>query len=237
MNLKFLEIKNQSHDSADIYFYGDIMPSEWGAWEDGDTYPGMVRDWLKDVEDVGNLNIYINSGGGSVFAGIAIYNMLKRHKGHKTVYVDGLAASIASVIALAGDRVVVPSNSFFMIHKPWTIAIGDSNDFLKMAEDLEQFEKGILNVYEENLVEGASMDEVKAMVNAETWLTGEEAAQYFNIEVGEENTIAASASDFFEKYKKVPDAVVEDKQPPDDEPADDDDWKFDMQLKLDLLKS
>ncbi|WP_330594436.1 Clp protease ClpP, partial [Clostridioides difficile] len=65
------------------------------------------------------MNIYINSGGGSVFAGMAIYNMLKRHEGFKTVYVDGIAASIASVIALAGDRVVIPQNAYFMIHKPW----------------------------------------------------------------------------------------------------------------------
>ncbi|PFA36786.1 Clp protease ClpP, partial [Bacillus cereus] len=70
------------------------------------------------------------------------------------VYVDGVAASIASVIVLAGDRVVVPSNAFLMIHKPWTVGVGNANDLRKMAEDLDNIESGIMNVYKENLKEG-----------------------------------------------------------------------------------
>ena len=86
-----------------------------------------------------------------------------------------MAASIASVIALAGDRIVIPSNAFLMIHKPWTISAGNANDFRKMAEDLDHIESGILNVYKENLKDGIGIEEIQQLVDAETWLSGEEA--------------------------------------------------------------
>lgn len=204
MKEKFLMIKNQTDTTADLYFYGDIVSNWWGAWDDTDQYPEAIRDFLKGQEGK-DLNIYINSGGGSVFAGMAIYNMLKRHKGHKTVYVDGLAASIASIIALAGDKIIIPSNAFLMIHKPWSWGMGNSNDFRKMADDLDAIQKGIMNVYEDNLVDGVEMAEIEKMVDEETWLNGNEASKYFSkIEVSEENNAAACASDYFKNYKNIP---------------------------------
>src|SRR5690625_4825000 len=113
---KSLAIKNQTNDKAELYIYGDIISGDW-KWEDSDVTSTEVRDFLKDIEDVTHLDIYINSGGGSVFTGMAIYNMLKRHKAHKRVIVDGLAGSIASVIAMAGDEIIIPSNAYLMIHK------------------------------------------------------------------------------------------------------------------------
>ncbi len=104
---------------------------------------------------------------------------------------DGVAASIASVIALAGDRVVVPSNAFLMIHKPWTYAAGNAIDLRKAAEDLDNIETGIMNVYKENLKEGIEIEEIQQLVDAETWLSGEEAEKYFNIEVVEAKEVAA----------------------------------------------
>ena len=194
-NLKqFLTVRNSTLATADLYFYGDIVSSWWGAWEDTDQYPEAIRDFLKEQENK-DLNIYINSGGGSVFAGLAIYNMLLRHKGKKTVYVDGIAASIASVIALAGDEIIVPSNAFLMVHKPWNACYGNADDFRKMAEDLDAIETGIMNVYKEHLAEGASIDEVQQLVNAETWLNGEEAAKYFKITVSEAKEYAAQMTD------------------------------------------
>ena len=197
-------IKNQTDTTADLYFYGDIVSNWWGAWDDTDQYPEAIRDFLKGQEGK-DLNIYINSGGGSVFAGMAIYNMLKRHKGHKTVYVDGLAASIASIIALAGDKIIIPSNAFLMIHKPWSWGMCNANDFRKMADDLDAIQKGILNVYEDNIVDGVEMSEIEKMVDEETWLNGNEASKYFSkIEVSEENNAAACASDYFKNYKNIP---------------------------------
>jgi len=229
----FMEIKNQTSESADLYFYGDIVSSWWGAWDDTDQYPEAIRDFLNGVSGK-NLNIYINSGGGSVFAGMAIYNMLKRHQGHKTVHVDGLAASISSVIALAGDKVVVPSNAFLMIHKPWNWIAGNANDFRKMADDLDAIEEGIMNVYAENLKEGVDIETIRQMVQEEKWLNGIEAAQYFNIEVGAANDAVACASDFFKEYKSLPQAFKEPKklEPKPDETKN----KIDeMMMELDLI--
>lgn len=202
--LDFLKIKNQTNTSADLYFYGDIVSDWWGAWQDEDQYPDAIRTFLDGVKDVANLNVYVNSGGGSVFAGLAIYNMLKRHKANKTVYVDGVAASISSVIAMAGDRVIIPSNAFLMIHKPWSASYGNATDFRKMADDLDAIEEGILNVYKENLKEGVDIETIREMVANETWLNGAEAEKYFNIEVAESNGAAACASGYFTNYKKMP---------------------------------
>ncbi|MGQ0419818.1 Clp protease ClpP, partial [Bacillus sp. HC-Mk] len=106
--------------------------------------------------------------------------------------------------ALAGDRIVIPSNAFLMIHKPWTISAGNANDFRKMAEDLDNIESGIMNVYKENLKEGIEMEEIQQLVDAETWLSGEEAEKYFNIEVVEAKEVAACTSNYFDKYQKTP---------------------------------
>lgn len=199
-----LKLKNSTETSADLYFYGDIVCDYWGAWTEEDQYPQQIKEFLDDAKGK-DLNIYINSGGGSVFAGLAIYHMLKRHQGYKTVRVDGLAGSIASVIALAGDKVVIPPSASLMIHKPWTFAVGNSTDIRKVAKDLDDIEECILAVYEENLRNGVDMSTVKEMVDAETWLDGNKASQYFNIEVGEDRQILNCKSDYFDSYRNVPD--------------------------------
>lgn len=220
-NLKsFLTVKNSTLQTADLYFYGEIVSDWWGAWDDLDQYPEAIRDFLTEHEGK-DLNIYINSGGGSVFAGLAIYNMLLRHKGKKTVYVDGIAASIASVIALAGDEIIIPSNAFMMIHKPWNSCCGNADDFRKMAEDLDAVETGIINVYKSHLAEGADIEAVKELVAAETWLNGEEAAKYFNITVSEAKTYAAQiAGDVMKQYQNTPKEIIKPAQAVNDNTAD-----------------
>lgn len=203
--INLLEVKNSTETSADLFFYGDIVSSWYGAWDDTDQYPERVRDFLKEHENK-DLNIYINSGGGSVFAGMAIYNMLKRHNGQKTVHIDGLAGSIASVIAMAGDRIVVPKNSFLMIHKPLVGVLGNANTLREQADLLDNIEQAIINVYEDKLAKGVNIETIKDMVNAETWLNGEEALQYFNLELIEENkAIAKVDSDYIiNNCKNIP---------------------------------
>lgn len=203
-NLKnLLQVKNSTNTSADLYFYGDIVSDWYGAWTDEDQYPEQVKNFLNDAKGK-ELNIYINSGGGSVFAGLAIYNMLKRHDGHKTVYVDGLAGSIASVIALAGDRIIIPPSASLMIHKPWSWSAGNATDFRKLADDLDAIEECIMAVYEENMKDGVDLATIKEMVDAETWLDGNKASQYFNIEVGQDRQILNCTSDYFNSYLNVP---------------------------------
>ena len=193
-----LEIKNINGNSS-IRFDGDIVDSDWDKWNDTDSCPSDVLEALNGL--TGDLDIYINSGGGSVFSGMSIYNILSRYKGNKTVYVDGLAGSIASVIAMAGDKIVMPKNSFLMIHKPLCEVGGNANDFRKIADTLDTIEQGIINVYATKLKDGANIDDIKSMVNDETWLTGEQASQYFNIEVSEaNNAIAFIRKNDFENY-------------------------------------
>ena len=118
-----------------MYIDGEIVTDEY---YDTDTSAAGFRDALKDLGDVKTINLHINSPGGSVFEGIAIYNMLKQNKAHINVYVDGLAASIASVIAMSGDAIFMPSNSMLMIHNPWTMAIGNASELRKQADDLDK---------------------------------------------------------------------------------------------------
>lgn len=204
-NIKdFLNIKNLD-EKAELHFYGEIVSDEWEKWSDLDTCPEDVLNYLSEIEDYKKLDIYINSGGGSVFAGLGIYNILKRHKGRKTVYVDGLAGSIASIIAMVGDEIIVPSNSFIMIHKPLCGVCGNANDMREMADTLDRIEEGLINTYKTKLKDNVDIETIKAMVNAETWLTGEEASKYFNITVTEANKMIAKVdTNLLNSYKNVP---------------------------------
>lgn len=204
--LKGLEIKNMTDVSADLYFYGDIVSDWWGAWQNEDQYPDAIKNFLSQAEGK-DLNVYVNSGGGSVFAGMAIYNMIKRHgeKNKVKVYVDGLAGSIASVIAFAGtEPPEIPSNAFLMIHKPWGAISGNADEMRKMADDLDKIQTGIMNVYEEHLAEGVTIDQVEALVNAETWLDGKEAAKYFNIAQTDAADYVAAVGDYLNHAGKLP---------------------------------
>ena len=204
-NIKdFLNIKNLG-EKAELHFYGEIVCDEWEKWSDLDTCPEDVLNYLSKIENSKELDIYINSGGGSVFAGLGIYNILKRHKGRKTVYVDGLAGSIASIIAMVGDEIIVPSNSFLMIHKPLCGVCGNPNDMREMADTLDRIEEGLINTYKTKLKDNVDIETIKAMVNAETWLTGEEASKYFNITVTEANKMIAKVdTNLLNSYKNVP---------------------------------
>lgn len=202
-----LEIKNQTNDKAELLIYGEIVSSEWGKWQDTDVAPTDVRNFLDEL-NCNELDIYINSPGGSVFAGMAIYNMLKRKKCVKNVYVDGLAASVASVIAMAGDNIYIPHNAFLMIHKAWNITYGNANELRKEADTLDTIDEGILNVYKEKLKENVDIEEIKTMVANETWLTGEEAEKYFNINVIESNeAVACIGKEHLKNYKNIPKAL------------------------------
>lgn len=206
-NVGKIEIKNQTEEKAELYFYGDIVSDSWSSWwTDEDKCPQDVSDFLKSLENSQDIEIYINSGGGSVFAGIAIYSMLKRHKGKKTVHVDGLAASIASVIALAGDEVIVPKYANFMIHNPLCMLWNSYNaiDLRKIASTLDSCKESILNIYMENVKEGVTKEELSALMDEEKWFTGESAAEIFNIKIEDEFELVACSSEFLDKYKNTP---------------------------------
>ena len=206
-----MTIKNQTDSSADLFFYGDIVSETWQSeWYEDDMAPGDVKKFLDQLDGTENINIHINSGGGSVFGGIAIYNMLRRNNAHKTVYVDGLAASIASVIMMAGDEIVMPKNATVMIHKPsasYFLTTKNADDLRKDAESLDTCQEAIMQTY----MTKAKVDkeEIEQKVNDETWLTGEEAAELFDIKVEEANdAVACAGSSMFFCYKNVPTSLT-----------------------------
>jgi ATP-dependent Clp protease protease subunit len=186
---KFWAFKNATKDKpAELALYGPISSESW--WGDEVT-PKQFKEDLDALGDVDELSVYINSDGGDVFAGQAIHSMLRRHKAKITVYVDGLAASIASVVAMAGDVIRMPRNAMMMIHNPWTIALGNAEDFRKMAEDLDKIRESIITTYQDK--SGMDKDKIVELMDAETWLTAEEAVEYgLADELEETKAVAAS---------------------------------------------
>lgn len=150
--------------SANISIYEEI-----GGW--GITAQQFSED-LKALGDISHINLHIHSPGGDVFDGIAIYNLLNKHPAKVTVHIDGLAASMASVIAMAGDRIVMPENALMMIHKPWGISGGNANDMRDYAELLDKVESVLIPAYARKT--GKSAEVLGAMLESETWMDGRE---------------------------------------------------------------
>lgn len=230
-----MEFKNAADSGrAELCFYGDIVSNSWQSyWYDEDKCPQDIVNFLADLDGYSGVDIYINSGGGSVHGGLAIYNILKRYQGEKVVHVDGLAASIASVIAMAGDRIIIPSTAQLMIHKPWCWVEGDADDLRKEADALDSCQAAILAAYMENVKEGITEQQIADMVNQETWLTGDRAAEYFNIEVEQSAEAVACASDYLTKYQHTPENLLSKPEPP--KALDSINTKDKLQIELDLL--
>lgn len=165
--------QDTENKTADIYIYGDI--TSW-PWLESDVSSYTLSKELQELdESIEQINVYINSYGGEVAEGLAIYNALKRHKAKVTTYVDGFACSIASVIFAAGDERIMSDTSLLMIHNAWTWAAGDSNELKKQAEDLEKITQASINAYLN--ITNLSEDEIKEMMDEETWINGQEALE------------------------------------------------------------
>jgi len=202
---KFWNLKALDEKTGELTLYGEISNETW--WGDEVT-PKEFKADLDKLGDIDTLNIYINSPGGDVFAGQAIHSMLKRHKTHKNVYIDGLAASIASVIAMAGDTIFMPKNAMMMIHNPWTIGMGNSTEFRKLAEDLDKIRESLIAAYENHST--LTRDEIISIMDAETWLTASECEEYgFCDVVQEEKQMAASIDKaLLKRYQNTPQAFL-----------------------------
>ena len=167
-NQSWYSIKAKANDTAEISIYDEI--GFWGV---------SAASFAQDLKDCGNnlkqINLHIHSPGGDVFDGIAIYNLLKNHPANVTVYIDGLAASMASVIAMAGNEVIMPENAMMMIHKPWGIQGGDAEDMRKYADLLDKVENTLIPAYASKT--GKTPEELAEMLSAETWLTAKECVE------------------------------------------------------------
>ena len=204
--MRIYVIKNEDEDEykkkrrkAEIYVYDEI--SEYGV-----DAKSMVEQ-IRDLGEVDEIDLHINSPGGLVSDGIAIYNQIKRTNARVTTYVDGLAASIASVIALAGDEIIMAEGALLMIHDPWTIALGNAEDLRKEAEVLDQHRDTILGIYESRT--GLDPITLIDLMAAETWMTGEEAVElgFATAVEGKVKVAAWARTDAIAKYKNAPDGL------------------------------
>ena len=242
-----LKIKN-SADSAEIYISGNIVDDETGgfleAWDEGTDYewPKSVKEKLDAIDDDAPLTVYINSDGGSVPAGVAIANMIARHKGKTAAVVDGWACSIATQIFFAADERKIPSNAYLMIHKPSTVAAGDANDFQKAIDALETIQEGLETTYRNAARDGVTDEQIHQMVEDTTWLTGAEAAEFFDIELlGATQTAACAGGPV--KLKNMPKGInladrVEEAPKPEPErgPQDADNNKMRAAIQLAIME-
>lgn len=200
----------KTENSAELLLYGEIANESW--WGDEVTPKDFAND-LYALGDIEELHVRINSGGGDVFAGQAIYSLLKSHKAKVIVHIDGLAASIATVIAMAGDEIIMPKNSLMMIHNPFSWTSGDANDFRHMADTLDAIRDSIINTYLTRV--SMSKEDLIAKMDDDWWLTAEEALELGFIDTFDETTniVASVYNDKFvmngieldvKNYKNVP---------------------------------
>lgn len=156
---------------TDIYIFGDITSWEW---LDNDVSSYTLAQEIKSLEsDV--INVHINSYGGEVAEGLAIYNMLRNHKAKIKTICDGFACSIASVIFMAGEERIMNNASLLMVHNPWMRTSGNSSQLRKDADDLDIIAQGAINAYMDNL--SISEEELKTLLDNDTWITPAEALE------------------------------------------------------------
>ena len=176
-NKPFWSVKNLSEgtekEEIEVKVYGEIVNIP--CW-DGDVSANSLKREIDKYPNAKKISVRINSPGGDVFEAQAIYNILKNHPAEVEVHIDALAASAATLIASAGNKIIMYNNALFMIHNPWTWATGEEKDFIKKANLLATIKETLLNVYETHAT--ATREEISNMMNEETWLTADEALSY-----------------------------------------------------------
>lgn len=161
-------VKNEETNETELIFNGPISDETWYGDE---ITPALFRDELGKID--GNLTVWVNSPGGDVFAASQIYTMLRNHTGKVTVKIDGIAASAASVVAMAGDETFIAPTAMIMIHDPSTLAYGNKDDMKKAIEQLDEVKESIINAYEKKT--GLSREKIAKMMSDETWMNAKKA--------------------------------------------------------------
>ncbi len=197
---KWYSIENKAEsNSVEISIYDEI----------GD-YGTSAKDFIEEVKNVSerDITLRINSVGGSVFDGLAIYNTLRSHRGYVNIKIEGLAASISTVIAMAGDNIEMAENGFFMIHNPFGQSAGEAVDMRKTADLLDKIKDEIIEIYQRKT--NLSYDELSNMMDKETWLSSQEAVELgFVNNITEAMKVAASFD--LSKFTNVNEKEVNDK--------------------------
>lgn len=190
-------IKAAATNAVDVMIYDDI-----GSW--GITAQQFATELSERASGKQRINVHLHSLGGDVFEGLAIYNMLKNHPATVDVYIGGIAASMGSVIAMAGDTVYIPENAWIMVHKPWGIQGGNADDMRSYADLLDQFESSLIGAYTDKT--GLSKEEIGELLAAETWMMGSEAIEKgFADQLTDAVEMSASLpSKRFKDFEKMP---------------------------------
>ena len=219
----FLIKQMADNNTLDLYIYDDVEGDGYNWWTDeieiSETSADFIRKKLEESINVTQINIYINSYGGSVKEGLGIYNLLKRHTAQKTVYIDGFACSIASVIAMAGDKIIMGDNTLMMIHHASMGAFGNAEELRKAANDVEVIDKASCSSYLAKAGNKLTEETLNALLNDQTWLNAEQCLQYGlcdEIKGKEDKTIAEAKQRFNASMKKE----AEQKEPIPDVPKE-----------------
>lgn len=217
-------------ERAAVYIYDEILENNSCRWEEEGVTPEDVRDLLQTIQSDREMELHINSPGGNVWGGVAIYNLLKQHAGKITGYVDGVAASAASVILMAADEIIMPTGAFVMIHAPSVLMYGNAAELRAKADELDKIGAGIAEIYQRRLID--QEESAMEMMHQETWFTGAEfQAKFSGVTVEEQAPVYACLGLEKQKYQHIPDAVWMEKEgKPDTVEAEIDNSEVDIQI-------
>jgi len=199
MTEKWYNIQNKASDVADVYIFDEIG-----------TYGVTAQEFINDIKGLKDtpINLRINSLGGDVFDGMAMYNVIKRREAKTTVYIEGIAASIATIIALGADEVVMAENSLFMIHNAWGGTMGEAKDMRKTAETLDKISSELTDIYRKKT--GLSNDVLAEMMDEETWLNAQEAYDLRFVDTISDSIKVAAKYDV-SKFKNITQEEIQNK--------------------------
>ena len=199
MTEKWYNIQNKAGETADVYIFDEIG-----------TYGITAQEFITDIKDLKDtpINLRINSLGGDVFDGMAMYNVIKRREAKTTVYIEGIAASIATIISLGADEVVMAENSLFMIHYAWGGTMGEAKDMRKTADTLEKITGELTDIYRKKT--GLSYDALAEMMDEETWLNANEALEMGFIDTISDSIKVAAKYDV-SKFKNITQEEIQNK--------------------------
>jgi ATP-dependent Clp endopeptidase proteolytic subunit ClpP len=194
--------------AMDLYIYDDVQDDSMNWWTgevtESETSANYIKSQLEAAGDIQQINVYINSYGGSVKEGLGIYNQLKRHAAQKTVYVDGFACSIASVIAMAGDKVIMGTNALMMIHHASMGVYGNAEELRKAANDIEVIDSASCSSYLAKAGDKLTQETLTQLLDGQTWLNAEQCLQYGLCDeiAGKEDPLITTAKQRFTQYVK-----------------------------------
>jgi ATP-dependent Clp endopeptidase proteolytic subunit ClpP len=202
-------------DKAEIWIYEAIGED---IWTGGGVTAKKFQKELAEIK-ASQIDLHINSPGGSVFDGVTIYNLIKQHPANVTTYIDGIAASIASVVALAGNTVTMAENAIYMIHNPFGGVMGNASDMRKFADVLDKIGGTMVSTYAEKT--GKPDDEIRALMDEETWMTADEAMEFGFVDNISGALDMAACSKFVPVmsaagFKNIPNDVFGGKHQPDE---------------------